>query len=199
MFTFTILDLFWKFCPKIDLAFSYCLINLPVFQALRVEASGFSCLMLIYFSINCQKCLRRISKSSYHHLETVRSSHPEVFPGTNVLKITANLQENIHAKVRFGCSPVNLLHIFRATFLKNTSGWLLLNGIFGAIYSRCFMNNLKTYFLLRTLLPTSFLIQFSFILKLLRCLPHHVTFNREEKQGTSSLVIFYNYGYSWSL
>ena len=25
-----------------------------------------------------------------------------------------------------GCSPVNLLHIFRTTFPKNTSGWLLL-------------------------------------------------------------------------
>ena len=26
----------------------------------------------------------------------------------------------------YGCSPVNLLHIFRTPFLKNTSGWLLL-------------------------------------------------------------------------
>ena len=26
-----------------------------------------------------------------------------------------------------GCSPVNLLHIFRTPFPKNTSGWLLLN------------------------------------------------------------------------
>ena len=25
-----------------------------------------------------------------------------------------------------GCSPVNLLHIFRTPFLKNTSRWLLL-------------------------------------------------------------------------
>ena len=24
-----------------------------------------------------------------------------------------------------GCAPVNLLHILRTTFLKNTSGWLL--------------------------------------------------------------------------
>ena len=27
---------------------------------------------------------------------------------------------------KHGCSPVNLLHIFRAPFLKNTSGPLLL-------------------------------------------------------------------------
>ena len=28
---------------------------------------------------------------------------------------------------KHGCSPVNLLHIFRTTFLRNTSGWLLLD------------------------------------------------------------------------
>ena len=27
--------------------------------------------------------------------------------------------------LRHGCSPVNLLHIFRTSFLRNTSGWLL--------------------------------------------------------------------------
>ena len=25
-----------------------------------------------------------------------------------------------------GCSPINLVHIFRTTFPRNTSGWLLL-------------------------------------------------------------------------
>ena len=28
--------------------------------------------------------------------------------------------------LRHGCSPVNLLHVFRTPFLKNTSVWLLL-------------------------------------------------------------------------
>ena len=28
--------------------------------------------------------------------------------------------------LRHGCSPVNMLHIFRTPFFKNTSGWLLL-------------------------------------------------------------------------
>ena len=28
--------------------------------------------------------------------------------------------------LRHGCSPVNLLYIFRTPFIKNTSGWLLL-------------------------------------------------------------------------
>ena len=36
--------------------------------------------------------------------------------------------------LRHGCSPVNLLHIFRTPFLQNTSGWLLLL----VISSECF-------------------------------------------------------------
>ena len=32
----------------------------------------------------------------------------------------------IETKLQHGCSLVNLLHIFRTPFLKNTSGWLLL-------------------------------------------------------------------------
>ena len=62
---------------------------------------------------------------------TQRCSQEKVF-----WKYAANLLENTHAEVRFhfieislrhGCSPVNLLHIFRTTFTKNTSWWLLLN------------------------------------------------------------------------
>ena len=33
----------------------------------------------------------------------------------------------IEITLRHGCSSVNLLHIFRTSFPKNTSGWLLLN------------------------------------------------------------------------
>ena len=37
------------------------------------------------------------------------------------------LQSNfIEITLRHGCSPVNLLHIFRTPFLRNTSEWLLL-------------------------------------------------------------------------
>ena len=32
----------------------------------------------------------------------------------------------IETTLRHGCSPENLLHIFRTPFTKNTSGWLLL-------------------------------------------------------------------------
>ena len=70
-----------------------------------------------------------------------RSSHPMVFLGKDVLKICSKftgentwrsaisirlLRNFIEIALRHGCSPVNLLHIFRTPFLKNTSGRLLL-------------------------------------------------------------------------
>ena len=39
-------------------------------------------------------------------------------------KFAANLQEGVYTN---GCSPVNLLHIFRTSFPKNSSGGLLLS------------------------------------------------------------------------
>ena len=52
-----------------------------------------------------------------------------MFLGKSVLKYGANLQENNHVEARFhtsdGCSPVNLPHIFRRSFPKNTTGELL--------------------------------------------------------------------------
>ena len=61
-----------------------------------------------------------------------RSSHPEVFLRKGVLKICSKFtgehpcQSAISIKlIRHGCSPVNLRHIFRTLFSRNTSGWLL--------------------------------------------------------------------------
>ena len=71
----------------------------------------------------------------------LRSSRPEVFLGKGVPKICSKstgehpcwiaisikLQSKIiEITIRHGCSPVNLLHIFRTPFLKNTSGRLPL-------------------------------------------------------------------------
>ena len=74
-------------------------------------------------------------------LDIYRSSPLEVFLGKGVLKICSKftakypcrsaisikLQSNfIEITLRHGCSPVNLLHIFRTPFLKNTSEGLPL-------------------------------------------------------------------------
>ena len=70
-----------------------------------------------------------------------RSSRPEVFLRKGVPKICSKftgehpcrsaisiklLCNFIEIALPHGCSPVNLLHIFRAPFSRNTSGWLLL-------------------------------------------------------------------------
>ena len=41
-----------------------------------------------------------------------------------LIKLLCNF---IEVTLRHGCSNVNLLHIFRISFIKNTSGWLLLS------------------------------------------------------------------------
>ena len=46
--------------------------------------------------------------------------------GTTVLKFFRNF---IEITLQHGCSPVNLLHIFRTPFVKNKSGWLLLKSV----------------------------------------------------------------------
>ena len=49
---------------------------------------------------------------------------------TQCLRFSSSLQNNfIEISLRHGCSPVNLLHIFRATSPRNTSGSLLTSGI----------------------------------------------------------------------
>ena len=42
------------------------------------------------------------------------------------LRIPYNVSIHVLTGKKHGCSPVNLLHIFRTPFLKNTSGQLLL-------------------------------------------------------------------------
>ena len=62
----------------------------------------------------------------------LRRRHPEVFLGKGVLKKCSTFTDEhschnfIEITLEHGCSPVNLLHIFRIPSLKNTSGRLLL-------------------------------------------------------------------------
>ena len=70
-----------------------------------------------------------------------RNSRPKVFLVKGVLKICGKftgehpcrnvisiklLCNSVEIAFQHGCSPVNLLHIFRSPFSKNTSRWLLL-------------------------------------------------------------------------
>ena len=38
-----------------------------------------------------------------------------------------DVKKFIEIALRHGCSPLNLLHLFRTPFTKNASGWLHLN------------------------------------------------------------------------
>ena len=66
------------------------------------------------------KCFNKISVLVENELSTkLRQAGIRSF----FLKLISNF---IEITLRHGCSPVNLLHIFRTSFLKNTSGRLIL-------------------------------------------------------------------------
>ena len=83
--------------------------------------------------------LCNIFKTKSDNKVIFRSSHPEMLRRKGVLKICSKFTGEyssrsvistklvcnfIEITFRHGCSPVNLLHIFRTPFIKNTSGWL---------------------------------------------------------------------------
>ena len=85
--------------------------------------------------------LKTWTENSILSIGIIRSSHPEVLLIKDALKICSKftgghpcwsvisikLQSNsIEIALWHGCFSVNLLHIFRTTFPRNTSGWLLL-------------------------------------------------------------------------
>ena len=86
--------------------------------------------------------IRSISTDKVVENMICKSSHPEVFLEKPVLKICSKstgehqcqsvipiklLCKFIEITLRHECSPVNLPYIFRTSFTKNPSGWLLLD------------------------------------------------------------------------
>ena len=57
-------------------------------------------------------------------------------------KVSIKLQSNfIEIALRYGCSPVNLLHTFRTNFSRNISRWLLLKKDFFVIFWSSFLEH----------------------------------------------------------
>ena len=91
-------------------------------------------LHISYFTVYVLK-ISLVMYSRSKELVALQSSHPEKSLGKGVLKICRTPMPKcdinkvasnfIEIVFRHWCSPVNLLHIFRTPFLKNTSGWLL--------------------------------------------------------------------------
>ena len=92
---------------------------------------------------------------------------------------------------KHGCSHVNLLHIFRTPFLKNTSGWLFLKEAFEqkflTIMSKTFLNYVGLLFLPTDLqqLP----IYGCFLLRLISLEIFTVLFHCEESIRTNQTIV----------
>ena len=60
--------------------------------------------------------------------ENMQQTYRRTFmPKCDFNRVALQLCNFIEIALRQGCSPINLLHIFRTPFLRNTSRWLLLN------------------------------------------------------------------------
>ena len=126
----------WRFPLKISL------VNVSISRNLRICSQLLKKSLtekFFWVVVSCRLCLH--FNTLLNKVTHFRSSRPEVFLGKGVLKICSKvtgehlcrsviliklLWNFIEITLRHWCSPVNLLHIFRNPFPKNTSGWLLL-------------------------------------------------------------------------
>ena len=114
------------------------------------QGLNFLCKYFHYFV--CYASNRGISGTQ----SNVKSSPPFVLLQKGVLKIRSKFTEErsyrsvisvkllsnfTETTLQHGCSPVNLLHIFKTAFPKNTSEWLLLKHKVGEL-NNCFCKNL---------------------------------------------------------
>ena len=88
----------------------------------------FACLKndWILFFTNLQKEPSRsvLDKSCSKNMQQIYSRTSMPYHSPISIKVLCNF---IEVALQFGCSPVNLLHIIRTSFTKNTYGGLLLN------------------------------------------------------------------------
>ena len=121
----------------------------PVFQILKILCETLSRWLLICwyrikqrgFDVRTENYYSADNSTLSMILINSRSSPSEVFLAKGVLEICSKftgqhpcqnmisiklLYNFIEIALRYGCSPVNLLHIFRTHFHKNIYGWLLL-------------------------------------------------------------------------
>ena len=122
---------------------------------------------LLFFSKTNFSRTARQKAENKNKLRTNRSSRPEVFLRKDVLKMCSKftgehpcrsaisiklLCNFIEIALRRGCSPVGLLHIFRTTFSRNISGWLLQNKLCNAVKQKiesCLFFKVKEFVLYR--------------------------------------------------
>ena len=102
------------------------------------------------YSRNVKKALKQLSRGV---LSKSCSENMLNFTGEHSCRSVISIKllcNFIEIALWHGCSPVNLLNIFRTTFSKNTSGWLLLkthtNQSIQQAFLHCqYKNNLQTF------------------------------------------------------
>ena len=113
----------------------------------------------------------------------------------------------IETTFRHGFSPANLLHIFRTSFLKNTSGWLLLWMVIESYENKAvdygfffilpinFSSRLKTFNCIAALEDNKFTVLVDLILVNLKY--KFASFSKEGKSFSNSLFLAFNFYYHW--
>ena len=135
-----------------------------------------------------------------------KNSRPEVVLGKGVLKICSKFtgEHPCQSAIWHGCSPINLLHIFRSPFPKNTSRRLfcfnlLLVGFEFAVFLFCFFRVLFNISAIMKLRIASYLYIFCFVfilashgiimLKIVFSVPKETKFEVD----TTSIILSYLY------
>ena len=78
--------------------------------------------MYYWIRINLQLAIQKPFRESLEYRTFLKAN----FKFIGDFKLLCNF---IEIALWQGCSPVNLLHFFRTSFSKNTSGWLLLTSL----------------------------------------------------------------------
>ena len=114
----------------ITFCFSQLLVHFP-WELLIIDFLGLFVIFNPFFNNYLLKlAVNILLKSSLRHRQCslgvllyILSSRPRVFLGKSVLKMCSKFTlQFTEIALPHGCSPVSLLHIFRTTFPKNTSG-----------------------------------------------------------------------------
>ena len=100
-------------------------LRLPVLKIYSFLKLRCSLYVFSFWGIFHEKPYKKFQKQPSRGVLRKRCSEnmQQIYRRTPIPKGDVNF---IEISLRYGCSPVNLLHIFRTPFPKNTSRWLLL-------------------------------------------------------------------------
>ena len=105
------------------------ILNMVFTQLIRLCLSGILFVFWIGFILRSSRQEMLLVEGVLKICSKFTGEHP--YRRVTPLNLLCNF---IELTLWYGCSPVNLLYIFRATFTKNTSEWLLLHSLNAEVY-----------------------------------------------------------------